>query len=70
MEKYPDINNWSLGVNKHELKKLCDYWVTNYNWKKAEEKINEFDHFKAKVNNLNIHFIYKKVKIKILFHFY
>ena len=40
--KVPDINNWSLGVNKHELKKLCDYWVTNYNWKKTENKINEF----------------------------
>ncbi len=62
--KIPDINNWSLGVNKQELKNICDYWVTNYNWKKEEKKINQLNHYKAKVNDLNIHFIYKKGKNK------
>ena len=35
--KIPDIKNWSLGVNKQELKSICDYWITSYNWE-IEEK--------------------------------
>ena len=62
--KIPDITNWSLGVNKQELKSICDYWVTNYNWEIEEKKLNQFNHYKAKVNDLNIHFIYKKGKNK------
>jgi microsomal epoxide hydrolase len=62
--KIPDIKNWSLGVNKQEFKSICDYWATNYNWEEAEKKINQFNHYKAKVNDLNIHFIYKKGKNK------
>ena len=65
-----DENSWSLGVNKKELKKLCDYWINEYNWKKQEDKINTFDHFKTQIEDLNIHFIYKKGKIKILYHYY
>ena len=59
-----DENSWSLGVNKKELKKLCDYWITEYNWKKQEDKINTHDHFKTQIEDLNIHFIYKKGKNK------
>ena len=42
------MKNWSLGVNKKELKKLCDYWITEYNWKKARKKLIHNDHLKGK----------------------
>jgi microsomal epoxide hydrolase len=59
-DKVPDINNWSLGVDKKEFRKICDYWISKYNWKNEEKKLNKFNHYIAKVNDLNIHFIYKK----------
>ncbi len=62
--KIPDINNWSLGVNKIELRKICDYWIADYNWKKEEKKLNKLKHYKEKVDDINIHFVYKKGKNK------
>lgn len=59
-DKIPDINNWSLGVDKKEFRKICDYWISKYNWKNEEKKLNKFNHYIAKVNDINIHFIYKK----------
>ncbi len=63
-DKIPDINNWSLGVDKKEFRKICDYWISKYNWKNEEKKLNKFNHYIAKVNDLNIHFIYKKSENK------
>jgi pimeloyl-ACP methyl ester carboxylesterase len=53
----PDLNGWKHGTNKSYLKKLCNYWVKKFNWKKFEKKINKFSNFKTKVDDLNIHFI-------------
>ncbi|PPR26398.1 MAG: hypothetical protein CFH34_00977 [Alphaproteobacteria bacterium MarineAlpha9_Bin4] len=61
-DKVPDINNWELGVNKKELKILCDYWLKEYSWKREEKKINKYNHYKIKINDLSLHFIYKKGK--------
>ena len=60
--KLPDINNWNLGINKSTLKDLCDYWITDYNWRREEKKINAFNHFIADVDDLKIHFLYEKGK--------
>ena len=35
-DNLPNINNWDLGVNKYVLKDLCDYWISEYNWKIAK----------------------------------
>ena len=32
--KIPEVDSWLLGVNKKEFRKICNYWVTYYNWKK------------------------------------
>ena len=53
----PNLTGWKHGTNKTYLKKLCNYWVTKFNWKKFERKINKFSNFKTKVDDLNIHFI-------------
>ena len=53
----PNLHGWKHGTNKSYLKKLCNYWVKKFNWKRFEKKINKFSNFKTKVNGLNIHFI-------------
>jgi hypothetical protein len=35
-----------------------------FDWKIQEKKINSFDHFKTKIEGLNIHFIHAKSNIK------
>ena len=53
----PNLNGWKHGTNKSYLKRLCNYWVKKFDWKKFERQINKFSNFKTKVNDLNIHFI-------------
>ena len=61
-ENLPDLNNWDLGVNKEVLKDICNHWITNYSWKKEENKLNSLNHYSAEVDDLNIHFVYEKGK--------
>ena len=56
----PNINNWDLGVNKFILKDLCDYWISNYDWKLAESELNNFNHYTEVIDDLKIHFVYEK----------
>ncbi len=55
-----DSNDWSLGTNKKYLKELCEYWISNFNWKKHEKLINNFSNFKTEVDGIDIHFIEEK----------
>jgi pimeloyl-ACP methyl ester carboxylesterase len=56
----PNDGGWEYGTNLDYLKELSDYWVTDFNWKKHEDKINRFSNFKSKVDDIEIHFIYEK----------
>ena len=56
----PDDGGWEYGTNLDYLKKLSDYWVNDFNWKKHEVEINKFPNFKSKVEDIEIHFIHEK----------
>ena len=48
------------GTNKNYLKELCEYWVSDFDWKKHEKLINSFSNFKTNVDGIDIHFIEEK----------
>ena len=52
-----NLPNWEHGTNLIYLKEICNYWTKNFDWKIYEKKINSFQNFKTKVNNIDIHFI-------------
>lgn len=52
-----DGADWDYGTNREYLKQLAAYWQTGYDWRAQEAKLNQFPHFKAEVDGLNIHFI-------------
>ena len=65
VRKYPwkNIQNmvgWEHGTNYKYLKEISKYWVTRFNWRKHEKKINSFYNFLTKVDGINIHFIKEK----------
>ena len=65
VKKYPwaniqDMNDWKHGTNFKYLKKISRYWVTKFNWRKQEKKINKFSNYLTKVDDINIHFIKEK----------
>ena len=56
----PDDGGWEYGTNLDYMKELCRYWVEEFDWRKQEKKINGFDHFKADVEDIDLHYIFEK----------
>lgn len=42
------------------LKTIIDFWKSKYNWKKQEEFLNQYSHFKTNIQGLDIHYIHIK----------
>ena len=55
-----DIEGWVNGTNKNYLKELCEYWVSEFDWKTHEKLINSLSNFKTNVDGIDIHFIEEK----------
>jgi pimeloyl-ACP methyl ester carboxylesterase len=50
----------SQGVQLATLKELVRYWTTEYDWRKAETKLNAFPQFVTKIDGVDIHFMHVK----------
>ena len=57
----PD-SGWDYGTNLDYMQELVDYWLTKYDWRKEEARLNQYPHYKADVDGLGIHFIHEKGK--------
>lgn len=59
---YPDTtlpnDDWAYGIPTHVVKDLVDYWQKDYDWNKQEAELNTHPHFKALVNDIDLHFIH------------
>ena len=56
----PDDGGWAYGTNLDYLKDLCDYWVTQFDWFAVQDTLNQFPHFQAQAEGINLHFIHQK----------
>lgn len=45
------------GMNTNYLEKILKYWTEKYEFKKREERLNQFKRYKTKIQGLDIHFI-------------
>src|SRR5688572_22083388 len=52
----------SQGVQLATIQKLAKYWANDYNWRKAEAKLNSFPNFITNIDGLDIHFIHVRSK--------
>src|SRR4051812_29704583 len=61
--KWPDretVADATQGVNLATMKKLAEYWQKNYDWRKAEARLNSYPQFVTNIDGLDIHFIHVK----------
>jgi pimeloyl-ACP methyl ester carboxylesterase len=56
--------DWSRGVPQAYLKKLTKYWISGFDWKKQEAKLNKIPQFTAEIDGQIIHFFHIKSKEK------
>src|SRR5215217_881820 len=48
----------SQGVPLATMRELADYWATDYDWRRCEEKLNALPQFVTEIDGLDIHFIH------------
>jgi pimeloyl-ACP methyl ester carboxylesterase len=58
-ETVPDS---SQGVPLATMRQLATYWATEYDWRKAEVKLNAIPQFVTAIDGLDIHFIHVRSK--------
>lgn len=56
----PKDAGWGYGTDLTYIKKLVSYWQDSFDWRAAEQKLNEFDHFLADIKGTEMHFIQHK----------
>jgi pimeloyl-ACP methyl ester carboxylesterase len=59
--RWPDretVNDRSQGVQLAEFKEMMRYWGTDYDWRKAEAKLNAWPQFITTIDDVDIHFIH------------
>jgi pimeloyl-ACP methyl ester carboxylesterase len=54
------VEDSSQGVQSKTLHELARYWETEYDWHKAEAKLNALPQFTTEIDGLDIHFIHVK----------
>src|SRR5688500_6578662 len=53
-------SDWEYGTNKTYLRELCNYWQHHFDWRKQDEYLNSFKHFRSTIDGNGIHYIYQK----------
>jgi len=56
------VADQSQGVQLATMKELARYWVTDYDWRKVEARLNALPHFITAIDGLDIHFIHVRSK--------
>ena len=65
--RWPDretVADQSQGPQLATLRKLAHYWVTEYDWRRCEARLNALPNFTTEIDGLDIHFIHVRSKHK------
>ena len=63
--RWPDketVADQSQGVQLATIQKLANYWATEYDWRKAEARLNALPQFVTRIDGVDIHFIHVRSK--------
>jgi pimeloyl-ACP methyl ester carboxylesterase len=56
------VTDASQGVQLATMQELARYWVTDYDWRRCEAKLNAYPQFVTNIDGLDIHFIHVRSK--------
>jgi pimeloyl-ACP methyl ester carboxylesterase len=52
------VDDWSQGVPLRYLRELCRYWAGEYDWRRAERRLNALPQFRTSIDGLGVHFVH------------
>jgi pimeloyl-ACP methyl ester carboxylesterase len=56
------VEDRSQGVQLETIRELARYWSSDYDWRKAEAKLNALPQFKTEIDGVGVHFIHVRSK--------
>ncbi|XP_013383748.1 epoxide hydrolase 1 [Lingula anatina] len=56
--------NFRYGFNVDYMKEVVKYWREEYDWRKTEQKLNEYQHYKTQIEGIFVHFVHIKPDVK------
>jgi pimeloyl-ACP methyl ester carboxylesterase len=56
------VEDHSQGVQLATIEALARYWLTEYDWRKCEARLNGFPQFTTEIDGLDIHFVHVRSK--------
>ena len=68
-DEVTDVDPWSRGSPLSDIKSLTLYWANEFDWRKAEAKLNELPQYTAKIeidgyDTYEVHFIHQPSTVK------
>ena len=71
LARFPDEldgTEWDYGVPLNDVKRLTEYWKTQFDWRKVEAEINNLPMFTRDIEvdgfgSLNIHYVHCRSKL-------
>jgi len=54
------VEDRSQGVQLAAMRELAHYWMTDYDWRRCEARLNALPQFKTQIDGVDIHFIHVK----------
>jgi pimeloyl-ACP methyl ester carboxylesterase len=59
--RWPDAipeSTWDYGTDLSYLQDLCAYWADGFDWRRAEARLNAWDHFVTVVDGERLHYLH------------
>jgi pimeloyl-ACP methyl ester carboxylesterase len=53
---------WEQGTDREYLQALLDYWTNGFDWRAEERMLNGFEHFRADIDGVSIHFVHARAR--------
>lgn len=58
-DQIPGIG-WEQGTELTYLQSLVGYWLDGFDWRAQERSLNSFDHFRAEIDGIRVHFVHQR----------
>jgi pimeloyl-ACP methyl ester carboxylesterase len=61
--RWPDQlpgTGWTYGTDTAYLRELVSYWQNDFDWRAQQTRLNEFEHYRALVGGMRIHFLHAR----------
>jgi pimeloyl-ACP methyl ester carboxylesterase len=59
--RWPDrspTGDWAYGTELAYLQELCEYWLSEFDWREIERRLNGFEQFETTIRRQHVHFLH------------